>query len=128
MKAKTLTKIAIASVLCAPSCANSSTEKGVVIAKNRGIIFMQQINGPKNLHNISFHPSTYWLLPNDAALMGAVYNCVVVGDTIVYKNPYHSYNVDVVLYRDGVFGGMPTPVIKRINGMNPKRFVKQRQR
>ncbi len=116
MKTKTLTKIAIASAICAPSCA---VERGVIVerqdlAEEKAFYVNLVQRGGANQTNsdgtfeadrkLFFMDSTY----------GAPFIYADVGDTIVFKNPARETFVEI---------NAKNRVIS-VNGMREKVFVK----
>ena len=118
MKTKILTKILLASMLCAPACA---VERGVVICKDKSqeenAVYVNLIKKDKSQQK-PMHNQTYEIFDADRKLFFAdddeSFNHVWAGDTISFHNGAHKTYIDV---------NKKHPIIN-INGMREEDMMK----
>lgn len=120
MKAETLTKLAIASVLCATSCA---TERGVIIERDdlpsERALYVNLLRTRKNKQKPMVIPADgIYYADRKLFFMDSTYLAPFVyalpGDTIEFTNRNH----EIFLEMNG-----NDPRVRRINGVREKRII-----
>lgn len=99
MKTKTLTKILLASMLCAPACA---VEHGVVIYKDKSqsenALYVNLIKKDKSQQK-PLHNQSHEVFDADRKLFfeddDESFNCIWAGDTISFRNASHKTYLDM---------------------------------
>ena len=119
MKTKTLTKILLASMLCAPACA---VEHGVVIYKDKSqsenALYVNLIKKDKSQQK-PLHYQAHEMFDADRKLFFAdddeSFNCIWAGDTISFRNASHSTFIEMDKKQNRV---------RDINGMREEDLLK----
>ena len=119
MKTKTLTKILLASMLCAPACA---VEHGVVICKDKSqsenALYVNLIKKDKSKQK-PLHDQTHEAFDADRKLFfmdeeyQETFNYIWAGDTISFRNASHATFLEM----------NPKHRIRDINGVRERDFI-----